>query len=261
MVRALYGRTRKVLVLDLDNTIWGGVIGDDGPDKINIGRETPIAEAYTAFQQYCLSLRSRGVLLAVCSKNNEEIARQGFAHPDSILRLEHISSFRANWDPKHLNMEHIAQELNLGVDSFVFVDNNPAERELVRGQVEGIVVPEVGDDVVKYAEIIEAGRYFEPVSVSQEDLRRAVLYQEDAHRSDFAQKFSDYDAYLDSLGMVGEINDSQDNNRNRTLAALDRCAGSLKHVSSLLNNGGYSGTLFSNASISKTASPSGWPSA
>ena len=100
MIRALYGKTRKVLVLDLDNTIWGGVIGDDGVDRIQIGRETPIAEAYTAFQEYCLSLRNRGVLLAVCSKNNEEIAKQGFEHPDSVLKLEHISCFKANWDAK-----------------------------------------------------------------------------------------------------------------------------------------------------------------
>lgn len=101
IVAALYGLSRKVLVLDLDNTLWGGVIGDDGADRIVIGRETPVAEAYTAFQEYCLSLRSRGVLLAVCSKNNDEIARQGFEHPDSVLKLEHISCFKANWNPKH----------------------------------------------------------------------------------------------------------------------------------------------------------------
>jgi len=115
LVRAIYGRTRKLLVLDLDNTLWGGVIGDDGPDKIILGRETPLAEAYTAFQEYCLSLRERGVLLAVCSKNNEEIAKQGFAHPDSVLKLEHFSAFKANWEPKHENILAIAEELNLGV--------------------------------------------------------------------------------------------------------------------------------------------------
>ena len=99
-IRGIYGKARKVLVLDLDNTLWGGVIGDDGVDKIAIGRETPLAEAYTAFQEYCLSLRDRGVLLAVCSKNNEETARQGFEHPDSVLKLEHVSCFKANWNPK-----------------------------------------------------------------------------------------------------------------------------------------------------------------
>jgi FkbH-like protein len=132
IVGAMYGKSRKVLVLDLDNTLWGGVIGDDGVDKIQIGRETPVAEAYTAFQEYCLSLRNRGILLAVCSKNTEEIAKSGFAHPSSILKLDHFSCFKANWEPKHENLLAIAAELNLGVDSLVFVDDNPAKRDLVQ---------------------------------------------------------------------------------------------------------------------------------
>src|ERR1019366_3437708 len=167
--------SRKVLVLDLDNTLWGGVIGDDGPDKIVIGKETPVAEAYTAFQEYCLSLRERGILLAACSKNNEDVAKQGFAHPDSILKLEHFSAFKANWDPKHENILQIAKELNLGTDSFVFVDDNPAERSIVESQIPGIAVPDVGDEVAKYASIIDAGRFFELISLGKEDLSRAKL--------------------------------------------------------------------------------------
>jgi FkbH-like protein len=205
MVRALYGKTRKVLVLDLDNTLWGGVIGDDGVDKIKIGKETPMAEAYTGFQEYCLSLRDRGILLAVCSKNTEEIAKQGFEHPDSILKLEHISCFKANWEPKHENIAAIARELNLGADSFVFVDDNPAERAIVEAQVKGIAVPNVGSDVTKYAEIIEAGRYFEQTSLSEEDIERAALYRENAQRAVFEAKFANYGEYLDSLEMVAEI--------------------------------------------------------
>ncbi len=205
MVGAIFGKTRKVLVLDLDNTLWGGVIGDDGVDKIQIGRETPLAEAYTAFQEYCLSLRNRGVLLAVCSKNNDEIARQGFEHPDSVLKLEHISCFKANWDPKHENIALIAKELNLGADSFVFVDDNPAEQAIVRGQIDGIAVPEMGEDVAAYAGIIEAGRYFEQLSLSREDLERAALYQANSRRAAFETKFSDYGEYLDSLEMTAEI--------------------------------------------------------
>ena len=205
LVRALYGRTRKVLVLDLDNTLWGGVIGDDGVDRIQIGRETPIAEAYTAFQEYCLSLRNRGILLAVCSKNNDDVARMGFAHPDSILKLEHFSSFQANWDPKHENIARIAAELNLGADSFVFVDDNPAERAIVEAQVAGIAVPNVGKDVAQYAGIIEAGRYFEQTSFSKEDIERAALYQENSARAAFETKFADYGEYLDSLEMSAEI--------------------------------------------------------
>jgi len=205
IIAAMYGRSRKVLVLDLDNTLWGGVIGDDGADKILIGRETPIAEAYTAFQEYCLRLRDRGILLAVCSKNNDEIARSGFAHPDSVLKLDHFSAFKANWEPKHENILEIAQELNLGVDSFVFVDDNPAERAIVEAQIPGIAVPDVGNEVAKYASIIDAGCYFEPVSLGKEDLVRAKLYEENAQRAQLEQKFANYGEYLDSLEMTAEI--------------------------------------------------------
>jgi FkbH-like protein len=205
LVRAIYGKSRKVLVLDLDNTVWGGIIGDDGADKILIGRETPQAEAYTAFQEYCLSLRERGILLAVCSKNNEDTAKSGFAHPDSVLKLEHFSAFRANWEPKHLNIQSIAQELNLGVDSFVFADDNPAEREIVRSQIPGIAVPEIGKEVTHYAEIIQAGRYFEPASLSKEDLERAALYAQRSAGIAQQAKFANYGEYLDSLEMTAEI--------------------------------------------------------
>lgn len=205
MVRAIYGKSRKVLVLDLDNTLWGGVIGDDGVDRIQIGRETPVAEAYTAFQEYCLSLWRRGVLLAVCSKNNDEIAKQGFEHPDSVLKLEHFSSFKANWEPKHENILAIAKELNLGADSFVFVDDNPAERAIVEAQIGGIAVPDVGGEVSSFADIIEAGRYFEPVSVTKEDLSRAALYKSNSARASMQAKFANYGEYLDSLEMTAEI--------------------------------------------------------
>jgi FkbH-like protein len=205
MIGGMYGKARKVLVLDLDNTLWGGVIGDDGVDRILIGRETPVAEAYTAFQEYCLALRNRGVLLAVCSKNDEAVARSGFEHPDSVLKLEHISCFKANWEPKSENIAAIARELNLGTDSFVFVDDNPAERAIVEGQVEGIAVPNIGNDVAHFPGIIEASRYFEQSSFSAEDLERAALYQANSQRAAFETKFADYGSYLDSLEMVAEI--------------------------------------------------------
>jgi FkbH-like protein len=205
MVRAIYGKSRKVLVLDLDNTLWCGVIGDDGVDKIQIGRETPVAEAYTAFQEYCLSLQKRGILLAVCSKNDEETAKQGFEHPDSVLKLEHFSCFKANWAPKHENILAIAKELNLGVESFVFVDDNPAERAFVEAQIRGIAVPDIGTEVSRFAAIIEAGRYFEPVSMSQEDLSRARQYQANSVRASLEAKFGNYGEYLDSLAMSAEI--------------------------------------------------------
>jgi FkbH-like protein len=205
MISAVRGASKKCLVLDLDNTLWGGVIGDDGLEKIQIGKETALAEAYTAFQEYCLSLRDRGVLLAVCSKNDEEIARSGFTHPSSVLKLEHFSAFRANWEPKHDNLRSIALELNLGLDSFVFVDDNPAERAIVAAQLPEVTVPEVGDEVSLYPSIIQAGHYFESLSLSTEDLSRAESYGKNALRLAAQSKFADYGEYLDSLGMTAEI--------------------------------------------------------
>jgi FkbH-like protein len=205
LIGAIYGRTRKVLVLDLDNTLWGGVIGDDGADKILIGRETPVAEAFTAFQEYCLRLRDRGILLAVCSKNDDGVARSGFEHPDSILKLEHFAAFKANWQPKHENILAIARELNLGVESFVFVDDNPAERAIVEAQVPGIVVPDIGTEVAKFAFVLESGRFFETISLGKEDLVRSKMYEENSRRAEMQQKFANYGEYLDSLEMTAEI--------------------------------------------------------
>ena len=205
LIGAMLGRAKKVLILDLDNTCWGGVIGDDGVDNLQIGKETPLAEAYTAFQQFCLALRNRGVLLAVCSKNDEAIARTGFEHPDSVLKLEHFSAFKANWEPKHENIKQIANELNLGLDSFVFIDDNPAERAIVQAQLPMVAVPDVGADVAQFPGIIQAGHYFEMIAVSQEDLSRADAYAANDARAAVQSKFSNYGEYLDSLGMTAEI--------------------------------------------------------
>jgi FkbH-like protein len=133
------------------------------------------------------------------------VAKSGFAHPDSVLKLEHFSAFKANWEPKHENILEIARELNLGVDSFVFVDDYPAERAIVSAQISGIAAPEVGSDVANYASIIDAGRYFEAISLGKEDLVRAKLYEENAQRAQLEQKFANYGEYLDSLEMTAEI--------------------------------------------------------
>jgi len=205
MIRAIYGKSRKVLLLDLDNTLWGGVIGDDGVDKIQIGRETPLAEAYTAFQEYCALMRQRGVLLAVCSKNDEAIAKGGFEHPDSVLKLTDFSAFKANWEPKHENLIQAAGELNLGVDSFVFVDDNPAERAIVEAQVPGVAVPDVGSEVSGFISLLDRGRYFEAVSLSKEDFDRAAMYANRSEQIALQSKFANYGEYLDSLVMAAEI--------------------------------------------------------
>ena len=205
LVGSVYGRSRKCLVLDLDNTLWGGVIGDDGVENIKIGKETPEGEAYTAFQQYCLQLRERGILLAVCSKNSPEIAKQGFEHPESLLRLEHFSAFRVNWEPKHENIKAIASDLNIGLDSLVFVDDNPAEREIVSVQLPMVAVPDVGNDVSNFIRVLQQERYFEPVALSAEDLKRASQYEDNARRMQAQSRFASYADYLESLEMTAEI--------------------------------------------------------
>ena len=181
------------------------MVGDDGVDKLQIGRETPEAEAFTAFQEYCLTLRDRGVLLAVCSKNEDATAKAGLLHPDSVLRLEDFAAFKANWSPKHENLQEIARDLNLGIDALVFVDDNPAERALVQAQLPQVAVPEVGNDPAHYAEIMQAGRYFEPASLVAEDFERSALYATRTKRDAQAAQFADYGEYLQSLEMHAEI--------------------------------------------------------
>jgi FkbH-like protein len=205
LVCAALGRVKKVLVLDLDNTLWGGVIGDDGLDRIQIGRETPVAEAHTALQEYCLALRERGILLAVCSKNDEKVARSGFTHPESVLKQEHFAAFRANWNPKHENIKEIATELNLGLDSFVFLDDNPAERAIVAAQLPMVGVPDVGSNAADFIPILHAQRYFETVNLSAEDVKRTELYAANAARSAVQAQFANYDEYLQSLQMQAQI--------------------------------------------------------
>lgn len=205
IIRGIFGMNRKCLVLDLDNTLWGGVIGDDGLEGIKLGRETPEAEAYTAFQEYCLELRNRGVLLAVCSKNDEANARLGLAHPDAVLKAEHFACIKANWEPKHTNIAEIAKELNLGPDSFVFVDDNPVERAIVSAQLPMVAVPDVGTNVLEFIPALERMRYFESPSLSKEDLERSAQYAENQQRAYEQARFSDYGEYLDSLAMTAEI--------------------------------------------------------
>ncbi len=205
VIKAVYGKTKKCLVLDLDNTLWGGVIGDDGLHGIKIGKETPQAEAYTAFQRYVKSLKERGIMLAVCSKNDEKNAKEGFTHPDSILKLEDFTVFKANWEPKFSNIDEIAKEINIGLDALVFVDDNPAERDIVKSQLPMVEVPDIGDDITHYIDYVDSGRYFESVSLSSDDLKRNQYYADNAKRDEMQSKFKDYGEFLTSLDMVAEI--------------------------------------------------------
>lgn len=206
IIRGILGKSKKCLVLDLDNTLWGGIIGDDGMENIKIGHETPTAEAYTAFQQYALGLKERGILLAVCSKNEEDVAKTGFDHPDSVLHVDDFVSFCANWEPKNRNIQAIAEEINIGTDSLVFIDDNPAERQIVRDTMPEVAVPEVDPvDVFSYIRVIEGAGYFEPVVISEDDRKRNASYMENKQRRELAGTMESYDDFLRSLRMEAEI--------------------------------------------------------
>jgi FkbH-like protein len=205
IVKSVYGRSKKCLVLDLDNTLWGGSIGDDGAQGLILGRDHPVGEAFLDFQRYVKALKRRGVILAVCSKNDIENAREGFSHPDSILTIDDFSVFKANWSPKPTNIREIAAELNIGLDSIVFIDDNPVERALVAEQLPEVASPEVGSNVARFAEILESARYFEAHRVVWDDLNRSSYYNLNAQRNTYQADFCDYGEFLASLEMTAEI--------------------------------------------------------
>lgn len=205
IIKAVFGKSRKCLIVDLDNTLWGGVVGDDGVQGLILGHDHPLGEAFLDFQRYLKSLRQRGVILAVCSKNDPENARSGFTHPDSILKLEDFSAFRANWAPKPDNIREIAAELNISLDSVVFVDDNPAERAIVAAQLPEVATPEIGSSVSRFAEILEAEQFFETHKISQDDLERSSYYSSNVERTAAQSRFTDYGEYLTSLEMKAEI--------------------------------------------------------
>jgi FkbH-like protein len=202
---AARGKSRKCLVLDLDNTLWGGVIGDDGLNGIRLGQGSSTGEAFLEIQRYALALRQRGIVLAVCSKNDEANARLPFReHPEMLLKEEHIAVFVANWQDKANNIREIAATLNIGIDAIVFLDDNPVERGLVREILPEVAVPELTDDPADYPGILARAGYFEAVGLSNEDLKRADYYQANAERVSL-KKIGNLEEYLASLEMVATL--------------------------------------------------------
>jgi FkbH-like protein len=202
-VAAIRGLSRKVLILDLDNTVWGGVIGDDGLQGIRIAQGDARGEAHLALQRLALDLRRRGVVLAVSSKNTDAVAREPFEkHPEMLLKLEHIAVFQANWSDKATNIEAIAAELSLGLESMVFLDDNPMERGLVRKLLPQVAVPELPEEPAYYARTLAAAGYFEAIAFAAEDLKRAGFYQDNAKRANLQKQVGGVDAYLASLDMT-----------------------------------------------------------
>ena len=205
VIVAIRGRSRKVLVLDLDNTLWGGVIGDDGPEGIVYGQGSGEGEGYVAFQRYAKALYDRGVVLAVCSKNDEAVAREAFEKRDMVLGLDHFACFVANWQNKADNLRQIAERLDLGTDSLVFADDNPAERAIVRRYVPEVAVPELPDDPAGYIRAVARHHYFETVSFTREDGERVHYYAANAKRSELLSASVDLGEFLQSLEMKATV--------------------------------------------------------
>lgn len=205
LIKTMYGRFNKCVILDLDNTTWGGIIGDDGLENIQVG-SLGIGKAFTEFQYWVKKLKNRGIILAVCSKNTESIAKEPFEkHPDMVLHLEDIAVFVANWETKVDNIRHIQSILNIGFDSMVFLDDNPFERNIVRENIKGITVPELPEDPAEYLEYLYSLNLFETISFSNEDAERTKQYQVEAQRTALLKSFTSEDDFLQNLQMVSLV--------------------------------------------------------
>lgn len=220
---AVRGKARKCLVLDLDNTLWGGVIGDDGVAGIRLGQGSATGEAFLAIQRSAFDLRERGVILAVCSKNEDDAARLPFRHHDEmVLRENHIAVFQANWTDKAANLKVIAESLNIGLDALVFLDDNPFEREQVRGELPMVAVPELPEDPALYPRMLLAAGYFEALSFGEEDRQRAGFYQSNAERAALQASATDLTSYLASLDMLCSIRPFDEEGRARIAQLINK---------------------------------------
>ncbi len=209
IIKSIYGKNKKAIACDLDNTLWGGIVGDDGVWNIEIGQETSIGQLYSEFQGYLKEHKDLGVLLTVDSKNEEENALAGLNRPDSVLKPDDFIIIKANWNSKDQNLVETATELNIGSDAMVFIDDNPAERELVQAQVTGtigasVAVPQMTAPE-RYINTLDRNGFFEVTQFSAEDLNRNEMYKANAERTKQQTGYADYDDYLCSLEMKGEI--------------------------------------------------------
>ena len=204
IIKSVFGKNKKGLVLDLDNTLWGGVIGDDGVENIALGQEVAEGQIYSEFQNYVKEQTQLGVILNIDSKNDFENAKAGIEHPDSAFCMQDFIEVKANWEPKDQNFREIAEDLNLLPESLVFVDDNPAERSIVAQNLDGVCAPEIGD-ARDYIRILDRNGFFETTILSEDDQKRNEMYRANADRKKSLHAFTDYHAYLESLQMKGTI--------------------------------------------------------
>lgn len=206
VICSIEGKIKKCIVIDLDNTIWGGIVGDDGWENLQIGHGLGLGKAFSEIQEWLKKLKNRGIIIAVCSKNDETKAKEVFEkNPEMILSLDDISVFIANWETKADNIRKIQSILNIGFDSMVFLDDNPFERAFVKDNIPEITVPDLPQDPAEYLEYLYSLNLFETASFSSEDLHRAELYQVDAKRTLLSRKYADENEFLASLDMVSVV--------------------------------------------------------
>jgi FkbH-like protein len=223
IIAALRGKSRRCLILDLDNTVWGGVIGDDGLEGIVLGQGDATGEAHLSVQRAALALRQRGIVLAVSSKNDDAVARRAFReHPEMLLKENQIAVFQANWNDKATNIKSIATELSLGLDSMVFLDDNPVERDIVRQMLPQVAVPELPEDPALFARTLAASGYFEAIAFSAEDRARADYYGDNARRALLQSQAGDVESYLKSLGMTITFQPFDDTGRSRIAQLISK---------------------------------------
>lgn len=204
IIKSIYGKNKKAFALDLDNTLWGGIISEDGIDGISVNQETPVGELYLAFQNYIKKHKELGIILNIVSKNDEDMAIKGLDMSDGVLKTSDFINIKSNFSPKNENILEIAKELNIGVDSFVFVDDNPFERAIVENSFDGIAVPNV-ENIEDYIKVLDRNGYFEVTNFTNEDLSKIELYKENIKRKNEEKKFSSYSEFLKSLDMKAEI--------------------------------------------------------
>ncbi len=221
IIVSIYGGSKKLLITDLDNTLWGGAIGDVGVENILVGSDSPESEAYYDMQAYFKYLKSSGILLAVSSKNEEKNAQNGINAKNSILNLKDFSSFKANWKSKDINVKNIIEELNLSQDHSIFVDDNPVERGIVSLNLPSISIPEI-DDVASYTSTISSYNYFERKNITKEDINRVKYYKDEIQRKKTSSSFDNYSDYLNSLKMVVKYSVINQNNATRVLQLINK---------------------------------------
>ena len=248
IIKAVYKKKKKAFALDLDYTLWGGIVGDDGAENLEVGDKTAEGKIYASFQGYLKEYKDMGVVLTVNSKNNDNQAIAGLENPNNVLKKEDFVVIKTNWNSKSQNMLEIAKELNLGVDSIVFVDDTPAEREIINQQLKGVATPNIGYDPQYYIKNIDKSGFFEAISLFDEDLNKTEVYKQNKARNDLMLTIDDYNDYLRSLNMIATIDKFKPSYMSRitqltnksnqfnlttkryTQAEIEECAESKKYV-------------------------------